>query len=95
MTISKRFENAAHIWGGGACNPRGVARALVEAIDEACTEGNGHDAANDPAVHLIMDHLCFIVGLPQPSLSAGYDYNVTIQAVKEKLPEGSFARGLL
>jgi len=63
----KRNHDAEQIWAGGACNPRGVARALVRAIDDA-TE-NGSAGAKDPAVQMIMDHLCFLCGLPQPSLA--------------------------
>ena len=64
--MSKRHKNAYEIWNVGASNPRGVARALVEAIDEACTDGCGSEAANDPAVWVILDQLCFLCGLPQP-----------------------------
>lgn len=81
--MSKRFKNADAIWNGGACNPRAVARALVEAIDEAVEEGGGSAAADDPAVHLIIDHLCFLVGLPQPvPPDKYYPY---LKAVEEKL----------
>jgi len=58
-----RYQDAIDIWEHGACNPRGVARALVGAIDDA-----GQDARDDPAVQMILDHLCFLCGLPQPSL---------------------------
>ena len=68
-----RFANADAIWNGGACNPRGVARALVEAIDEACEDANSHNGAKDPAVQMIIDHLCFLVGLPQPSLVMDFE----------------------
>lgn len=41
-----------------ACNPRAVARLLVDAIDDACDRNNGTDgAAGDSAVYLIMDKL--------------------------------------
>lgn len=63
-----RFENAQNIWHGGASNPRAVARRLVDAIDEAC-EGVGSAGAKDTAVQMILDHLCYLCGLPQPSLS--------------------------
>jgi hypothetical protein len=86
-SVPVRFSSAAEIWGVGACNPRGIARALVAAIDEAC-EGVGSDGANDPAVHLILDHLCFIVGLPQPTLAMSCsDLNLILDAVKEKAGE--------
>lgn len=67
--MRNRFDNAYQIWHNGASNPRGVARALVEAIDEAVTENGGSAGAADPAVQMIMDHLSFLVGLPQPSLT--------------------------
>jgi len=83
--MRNRFSNAAEIWGVGASNPRGVARALVEAIDEACEEGQGSDGANDPAVHLILDHLCSLVGLPQPTLAPFYTgLHATLEAVRAK-----------
>lgn len=68
--MRNRFDNAYEIWHNGASNPRGVARSLVEAIDEAVEEGRGSAAAADPAVQMIMDHLCFLCGLPQPSLDS-------------------------
>lgn len=83
--MSKRFANAAEIWGVGACNPRAVARALVEAIDEAVEEGGGTKAANDPAVQLILDHLCFLCGLPQPTIALSWESAERIASVvKEK-----------
>jgi cytochrome c5 len=67
-----RFWAADNIWNGGACNPRGIARALVEAFDQAAEEGGGTDAAcNDAAARMILDHLCFLCHLPQPSLTMG------------------------
>lgn len=66
--MSQRHKDAHAIWNGGACNPRAVSRALTKAIDEACEEGGGHDAAKDPAVQMIADHLCFLLGMGQPSL---------------------------
>lgn len=82
--MSKRFHNAWHIWGGGACNLRSVARILVEAVDEA-TDDTG-DAACDPAVQMIADHLCFLVGLPQPSLELSQKkWDEIYNFVKEKV----------
>jgi hypothetical protein len=71
--MSNRFNNANAIWNGGASNPRAVARALVEAIDDATTEGRGSDGAADPAVQMILDQLCFLCGLPQPSMAMAWD----------------------
>lgn len=67
--MRNRFQNAYEIWNVGASNPRGVARALVEAIDQACEEKQGsHGVREDAAVQMILDHLCYLCGLPQPSL---------------------------
>ena len=82
--MSKRFKNADAIWNGGACNPRGVARTLVEAVDEAVIEGGGSAAAADPAVQMILDQLCFLCGLPQPSLDMSPERWDAIQAEVEK-----------
>lgn len=66
--MRNRFKDAHEIWHNGASNPRGVARSLVDAIDAAVDEGHGSKAACDPAVQMILDHLCFLCGLPQPSM---------------------------
>ena len=63
--MSKRFKNAYEIWNVGASNPMGVANALLDAMREARDEGG--DINKDPAVQMILDHLCFLCGLPQPS----------------------------
>lgn len=79
----KRHRDALAIWEGGACNPRGVARALVSAIDEAYGDSTA-DARNDPAVQMILDHLCFLCGLPQPSLDMmGGAWDEIMKQVKE------------
>ena len=45
----------------GACNPSGVARALVRAIDEARSENTDTDyVRNDCAVRLIVHQLAFL-----------------------------------
>ena len=49
----------------GASNPTGVANALLDAMREARDEGG--DVNNDPAVQVILDHLCFLCNVPQPS----------------------------
>ena len=79
-----RHKAASEIWHCGASNPRGVARALVTAIDEACEEGNGSAGSKDPAVQTILDHLCFLCGLPQPSLDMPPERWDAIQAEVEK-----------
>ncbi len=63
--MSKRFKNAYEIWNWGASNPVGVTNALLDAMREARDEGV--DPSNDPAVQMILDHLCFLCNMPQPS----------------------------
>lgn len=65
--MRNRFKDAHEIWNNGASNPRAVARALVDAIDQA-TDTVGSRGAADPAVQMMLDHLCFLCGLPQPSM---------------------------
>ena len=62
---------AAHMIQQGACNPCGVARALVAAIDEARAENP--DTANvraDPAVRMIAHQLAVLLNL------AEYDHDM-------------------
>ena len=82
--MRNRFYNADAIWNGGASNPRAVARALVEAIDEAVEEKKGSAGAKDAACQMIADHLCFLLGLPQPSLDMPPERWDAIQAEVEK-----------
>ena len=64
--MSKRFKNAYEIWNVGASNPVGVTNALLDAMKEVRDEGG--DVGNDPAVQVILDHLCFLCGMTQPSM---------------------------
>ncbi len=63
--MTNRYMNAYMIWTGGASNPMGVTNALLDAMREARDEGV--DPSNDPAVQMILDHLCFLCNMPQPS----------------------------
>ena len=63
--MSKRFKNAYEIWNVGASNPTGVTNALLDAMKEVRDEGG--DVSNDAAVQLILDQLCFLCNMPQPS----------------------------
>ena len=62
--MSNRFKNAYEIWNVGASNPMGVTNALLDAMKEV--RGEGGDISQDPAVKLILDHLCFLCNVPQP-----------------------------
>ncbi len=63
--MSKRFKNAYEIWNWGASNPMGVTNALLDAMKEVRDEGG--DINKDMAVQMILDHLCFLCNMPQPS----------------------------
>ena len=63
--MSKRFKNAYEIWNVGASNPVGVTNALLDAMKEVRDEGGGIN--HDPAVQVILDQLCFLCNMPQPS----------------------------
>ena len=68
----------------GACNPSGVARALVRAIDEAREENPDTDAVRaDPACRLICHQLAFLMGVGR--IDNGMDdYGALIRACEEK-----------
>ena len=81
--MTKRFKNAYEIWNVGASNPMGVTNALLDAMKEARDEGG--DPGNDAAVQVILDQLCFLCGLPQPSLYMDWVRWTNIyKAVEEK-----------
>ena len=63
--MSKRHKAAYEIWNVGASNPVGVTNALLDAMKEVRDEGG--DINNDPAVQMILDQLCFLCNMPQPS----------------------------
>lgn len=79
--MSKRFKNAYEIWNVGASNPVGVTNALLDAMKEARDEGG--DPSNDPAVQVILDHLCFLCNMPQPSFFME-NWGSIYKAVEEK-----------
>ena len=64
--MSKRHKAAYEIWTVGASNPMGVANALIDAMKE--TRDEGSDPSNDAAVQVVLDHLCFLCGMTQPSM---------------------------
>jgi hypothetical protein len=57
--MSKRHENAIGIQKG-ACNPSGIANAILDACREAREEGM--NASECPAVRLMVHQLAFITG---------------------------------
>lgn len=57
-----RFRDAVLIQVG-ACNPSGVARALVKAIDEA--RADGAHAREDAAVRMIAHQLAFLLDIAE------------------------------
>jgi hypothetical protein len=69
-----RYDDALYI-NAGACNPKGVARALVEAIDQVCRERNATDVRSDPAVQLILHQLCHLAGM-----ICDFDYTGAVRA---------------
>jgi hypothetical protein len=76
-----RFWNAWHIQQG-ACNPSGVARSLVEAIDEVRAENpNTDNVRQDSAVRQICHQLAFILGVGDPPY---LDYHKDYETCREK-----------
>ena len=79
--MSKRFKNAYEIWNWGASNPMGVTNALLDAMKEVRDEGG--EVGNDLAVQMILDHLCFLCNMPQPSFLME-NWERVFSTVKEK-----------
>lgn len=66
-----RFSAALSIQEG-ACNPSGIARSLVAAIDAARDENPDTDAVRaDPAVRLIAHQLAYLLGVSE--IDNGFD----------------------
>ena len=81
--MTKRFKNAYEIWTVGASNPVGVTNALLDAMKEVRDEGD--DPGNDPAVQMILDQLCFLCNMPQPTnYMASRRWTNIYKAVEEK-----------
>ncbi len=64
----------------GACNPSGIARALVKAIDEARAENV--DVRSDPACRLITHQLAYIMGVQEIDSGALDVYGKLMKAVE-------------
>ena len=80
-----RFQSA-HLIQQGACNPAGVARALVKAIDEARAEcGDTDSICNDVACRLICHQLAFLFNLEFGYNSQDYSRDVAICEEKAKV----------
>ena len=62
--MTNRYMNAYKIWSMDASNPVGVTNALLDAMKEVRDEGG--DINKDPAVQMILDHLCSLCNMPQP-----------------------------
>lgn len=81
--MTNRYMNAYMLWTGGASNPVGVTNALLDAMKEVRDEGG--DINHDPAVQMILDHLCFLCNMPQPSFYMDWVRWTNIyKAVEEK-----------
>ncbi len=79
MTTS-RFQTALEIQS--ACNLSGVARALVEIIDDNLADKSGVATRDDPAVILTLDKLCDMIGRPD-GLGYGRAYDACAAEVRE------------
>jgi hypothetical protein len=58
-----RFRDALAIVNPGACNPSGIANAIVEACREIREHEPTASTARDPAIRLIVYQLASVVGV--------------------------------
>lgn len=82
--MRKRFKDA-HTAQAGACNPRPIANALVNAIDECRAEGV--DPTEDLAVFLILHQLVYVLAWTDIAVGAGMRYIEAMNAVTNELKD--------
>ena len=71
MTANRFYD--AYMIQQGACNPAGIARALVTACDQAMADHQSTDRVrNDPAVRLIVHQLAFLTNSTEYDQQLGY-----------------------
>ena len=65
-------KDALSAWEGGACNPRGLSRSLVDMIDWYCDHGGGHDGSKRQApIAVLQAQLLFVLGFGIGDLPGG------------------------
>ena len=80
--MSNRFQKALGIQEG-ACNPSGIAHALLEACQECIKENvSQHD---DPAVRLIVHQLAHVAGVDEINESFTLYSELTKQCKEKKV----------
>jgi hypothetical protein len=80
-----RFKNALGITDPGACNPSGIAHALVEAFAELQHEGGDTNSKRtDPAVRLMVYQLAYLCNVASMPID---DYHSCTVACQDKLDE--------
>lgn len=66
MTEHQVLIDAYQVVEYGACNPPGIARTLVAAVDLACQHGSNGTRVDSPAaaaVRQILSQLCYLAGM--------------------------------
>lgn len=73
--MAKRHETALYMQAG-ACNPSGIARALVETIDQA--RADGHDPREDAACKLVLHQLAAVMRMNYMTLLSDEQYRAAM-----------------
>ena len=68
--MAKRHADALLI-SDGACNPSGIAHAIVAGCKEMIEAGTYGEAKSDPALRLMVYQLGFLLGFNEVSMQAG------------------------
>jgi hypothetical protein len=82
--MATRFQNARDVQKGGACNPSGIAKSLVEACAE-CTRDNASQR-EDPAVRLIVHQLAYLCNVSELDYS-GDEYAKLMEFCEARISE--------
>jgi hypothetical protein len=79
-----RFRDALAIVNPGACNPSGIANAIVEACREIRDHEPTASTAHDPAIRLMVYQLASVCGVADYALER---YTTDEAACKKRLAE--------
>jgi hypothetical protein len=90
---SSRFRDALAIVNPGACNPSGIANAIVEACREIRDHEPTASTAHDPAIRLMVYQLASVCGVADYALAV-HDRRGRLQGTPRRVRAETLRRSL-